>query len=77
MNYLTNHEQDETPTAWEVCDKCHEPDPHLEDVGECEDAQRWCVPCLHTEAMRMREEDDRDAEMRSIRGATDAELERF
>jgi hypothetical protein len=77
MNYLTNHEADETPTEWRVCEKCHEPDPHLEEVGECEDMEMWCIPCITYEAQRMLEEEDRDAEMRSIRGASDAELERF
>jgi hypothetical protein len=60
-----------------ICDRCKEPASRLEEVGSCETWERWCLSCLKEEAERMREEEDRDAEMRSIRGASDAELERF
>lgn len=73
-DYLIAYEADEDGPVWERCDRCKEPDPHLEPVG---DDEQWCGPCVYTEAMRLREEEDRDAEMRSIRGASDAELERF
>jgi hypothetical protein len=77
MNYLTNHEADETPSTWPVCDRCHEPSPRLEGVGECETYEDWCLSCLKEEAERMREEEDRDAEMRSLRGYFPSELDRI
>lgn len=77
MAYIQNHEEDETPNRWPVCDRCHEPAERLESVGECETTEDWCLPCLKEEAERMREQEAWDDEMRSIRGATDAQLERF
>ena len=77
MTYLQNHEDDEVPNTWPVCDRCHEPAPALEIVGECESVEGWCLSCLKEEAQRMREQEDHDAEMRSLRGYTDSELERI
>jgi hypothetical protein len=77
MNYLTNHEADETPSTWPVCDRCHEPAERLESVGECEQAEDWCLSCLKEEAERMREDEDRDAEMQSLKGYYSSELDRI
>ena len=65
MTFIQNHEADETPSTWPVCDRCHE------------QAEDWCLSCLKEEAERMREEEDRDAEMRSLKGYSDLERERI
>jgi hypothetical protein len=72
--FLTAWEADEDGPVWESCDRCKEPDPHLEPVG---DDEQWCGPCVYTEAMRLREEDERDAEMRSLKGYYSSELDRI
>jgi hypothetical protein len=77
MTYTTNHEADETPNRWPTCDRCHEPSERLEGVGECETYEEWCIGCLKEEAERMREEEDRDAEMRSLKGYHAGELDRI
>jgi hypothetical protein len=60
-----------------ICDRCKQPASRLEEIGECELMERWCLSCLKEEAERMREEEDRDAEMRSLKGYSDLERERI
>jgi hypothetical protein len=60
-----------------ICDRCKEPATRLEEIGECELTESWCLSCLKEEAERMREEEDRDAEMRSLRGYFPSELDRI
>jgi hypothetical protein len=76
-DFLQDRESDEDTHAWPTCDKCGEPSDSLESVGECEDGADWCLECIRTEVRAMLDEQAHDDEMRSIRGATDAELERF
>ena len=76
-SYITNHEADETPSTWPVCDRCHEQAERLEEVGECEAIWNWCLSCLKEEAERMREAEDKDAEMRSLKGYHAGELDRI
>jgi hypothetical protein len=77
MNYLTNWEADEDDMRELKCDRCGEMASRLEAVGECETAEDWCLSCLKEEAERMREEEDRDAEMRSLKGYYSSELDRI
>jgi hypothetical protein len=60
-----------------ICDRCKLRAERLEEIGECELMERWCLSCLKEEAERMREEEDRDAEMRSLKGYSDLERERI
>jgi hypothetical protein len=77
MNFIQNREEDEDTHAWPTCDKCGEPSDTLEPVGECELAADWCFECIRTEVGRMVEEQQRDDEMRSLKGYYSGELDRI
>jgi hypothetical protein len=60
-----------------ICDRCKEPATQLEGIGECEGYQDWCFECIRTEVGRMVEEQQRDDEMRSLKGYYSGELDRI
>jgi hypothetical protein len=75
-DFLQHRESDEDTHAWPTCDKCGEPSDTLEPVGE-ELAEDWCFECIRTEVGRMVEEQQRDDEMRSLKGYYSSELDRI